>query len=77
MTVRQPAPWVVVVHRGPYRVAVNLSPQPVVVELQAEGPVVVELANDAIALGDDGRLTLPPDGAVLVGPAPDRSSPGQ
>jgi len=77
VTVRQPAPWVVVVHRGPYRVAVNLSPQPVVVELQAEGPVVVELANDAIALGDDGRLTLPPDGAVLVGPAPDRSSPGQ
>ncbi len=66
--VRQPVPWAVVVHRGPYRVCVNLAPDPVRLELSGEGPLEVLIANTMATYDEGGLLELPPDGAVLLGP---------
>jgi len=70
VVVRQPEPWCVVVHRGPYRVCVNLAQEPVLVDLYGETNLEILLSNCDASLGDDGRMELPADGAVLLGPTP-------
>ena len=71
VVVRQPEPWCVVVHRGPYRVCVNLAQDSVLVDLYGETNLEILLSNCDASLGDDGRMELPADGAVLLGPTPD------
>ncbi len=65
VTVRQPQPGVIVVERGAFRVVVNLAGTPVDIEGSAPSAEVV-LANTTVEVSDEGRLTVPPDGAVLL-----------
>lgn len=64
-------PWAFVVVRGRHRVAVNLDPEPVEVEVGLpEGPDgVVLLALDPTVANVDGRLRLPGHSVAIVGPA--------
>ncbi len=67
VVVRQPAPWCVIVHRGLYRVVVNLSADEVTVDLNSDQPLEILLANCS-PTRDGDSLRIPADGAVLLGP---------
>ncbi len=69
-------PGAFVVHRGRHRVAVNLSAEPVTLDLHLEGHVpghgrtgTVLLSLDPTVSVREGSITVPADGVVVVGPS--------
>ncbi|HYO86785.1 MAG TPA: malto-oligosyltrehalose trehalohydrolase [Dermatophilaceae bacterium] len=69
----------VLVHRGQHRVAVNLGGEPVRVPLDLpEDPrCVVLLSLDPTLAVEDGAVTLPAEGAVVIGPTRATRPPGR
>lgn len=64
------SPDAFVIHRGRHRVAVNLSREPVDLELHLpDESAVVLLAVDALTTIADGSVHLAPESAVVVGPS--------